>query len=130
MSEQAESFERDGDLDRAVILDEFFAGERASRRAIAAALPAAREGICRIAEACAHKTGQSYHLRALLFSLWNGKPTRLIEIVNLDQALRMDLLAVLAVFGCDAFFYAEIQDAFKRGNLFEWFLEESEEERA
>lgn len=118
MLEQTEQAERD------VVLEEFFAGERASRRAIAAALPAAREGIQRLAAACAHKTGQSYHLRAFLFSLWNGKPTRLIEIVSLDRALRMDLLAVLAVFGCDAFFYREIQDAFKQANLFEWFLDE------
>jgi len=65
-------------------------------------------------------------LRALLYSLWNGKPTPLIECVSLDFELRQDLCLVLLAFGYEdekvKFFYDAVKDAVKRAGLWEWFL--------
>jgi len=115
------------DEERKEVLNDFLADIRRQKEQIRAALPAAHSGITTLVAACACKTGQSYHLRALLYSLWNGKPARLLEIVSLDRPLRAALLAVMNVFGADAFFYDEISRAFKVAGLYGWFLEEGEE---
>jgi len=107
-------------------LNDLFAAMRRQKEKMRAALPAAYAGITALVSACACGTGQSYHLRALLYSLWNGKPARLVEIVSLDRPLREALLAVMDVFGSEAFFYDEISGAFKAAGLFDWFREEGE----
>ncbi len=86
----------------------------------------AKPALTRLVEVCRHKTGQGYKLRALLFSLWNGKPASLLEIIALDRAIREDLVAVLRAFGSDQFFYKEIKAAFGDAGLFEWFIEEGD----
>ena len=81
---------------------------------------------------CAAKTGQSYKLRALLFSAWNGKPTSLLELTGLDWAIKTNLLTVLLAFGCEpgggtpGFFYEAITDAFTAAGLLEWFTAEGD----
>lgn len=87
------------------------------------AVPAAIMALHRLVEVCADKTGQRYHIRSLLYSLYNGHSTSLIEILNLDWELRKDLLAVLRAFGQDDFFYDQIAAAFKSRGLFDWFIE-------
>ena len=82
------------------------------------------EALGELVEVCRNKTGQSYKIRGLLYSLWNGKPYSLLEIVSIDLKLRHDLLIVLACFGADNFFYDEIKDAFVKRDLFDWFVEE------
>lgn len=94
------------EAENAAALEEFFAAQKADRHAVRAALPAAHAGLALLVNCCRNKTGQSYHCRSLLYSLWNGKPTRLVEIVTLDRALRDALLDV----------------------IFKWFLEEGETE--
>ena len=79
-------------------------------------------------EACSHKTGQSYHLRSLLYSLWNGQPASLLDVVHLDRSLRDALLSVVSAFGSDVFFYNEVSGAFKSAGLFDWFIEEGPHE--
>ena len=79
-----------------------------------------------LVEACRHKTGQSYHLRSLLYSLWNGKPASLLDVVNLDRSLRDALLAVVSAFGSEVFFYNQISDGFKQAGLFHWFIAEGD----
>ena len=91
------------------------------------ALPSALVALQRLADVCRHKTGQSYKVRALLYSLWNGKPANLLEIVSLDWTIRKDLLAVMLAFGHDDFFYDEIKGAFVNRGLFDWFIEEGEQ---
>jgi len=91
------------------------------------ALPAAIAGIHRLVTVCANKTGQSYKLRALLYSLWNGQPASLLEIVSLDWELRKDFLAVLLAFGQEEFFYDAIKSAFVARGLFDWFIEAQKE---
>lgn len=81
-------------------------------------------------DVCAAKTGQSYKVRALLYSAWNGQATSLLDgLTGLDWAIKMDVLTVLLAFGCEpgggapAFFYDAISDAFKAAGLFDWFCE-------
>jgi hypothetical protein len=81
-----------------------------------------------LVQACRHKTGQSYKLRGLLYSLWNGKPYSLLEIITLDRVLREHLLTVLEHFGSDLFFYKEIKDAFTQAGLFDWFCDQANNE--
>ena len=92
------------------------------------AIEAAEEAIKRLVMVCANKTGQSFHLRALLFSLWNGKKAELLNVVNLDWALRKDLCAVILAFGCEPFFYDAVRDAFDRKGLLEWFIAQADAE--
>ena len=94
------------------------------RAACALALPA----MARLAEILKHRSGQPYKLRALLYSLWNGKPTSLVELVCFDWQIRQDLLLVLAAFGYEdskvGFFYRAIEEAVQKAGQWAWFLEE------
>lgn len=79
-----------------------------------------------------NRTGQSYKLRALLWSLYNGKPTSLIEILGLDWQVRKGLAAVILAFGFEerstgaSFFYEAIKDQIAGAGLWAWFCEEGE----
>src|SRR5688572_22407017 len=74
---------------------------------------AAGEATNRLCAVMAQKTDQSHRLRALLYSMWNGKPTSLLEIVVLDWPLRRDLGLILMAFGYEDrethFFYDELK---------------------
>lgn len=83
-----------------------------------------------LVDVCAAKTGQSFKVRALLYSAWNGQATSLLDgLVGLDWAIKRDVLTVLLAFGCEpgggtpAFFYDAISDAFRAAGLFDWFCE-------
>lgn len=99
------------------------------RQAITDAQPA----LARLVEVMRGRSGQCYKLRALLYSLWNGQATPLIEITGLDFKLRRDLCAVLLAFGyseelgCSKsrteFFYDAVQKELQRVGQFQWFLE-------
>lgn len=86
----------------------------------------------RLATVMTQRSGQPYKLRALLYSLWNGQPASLVEIVSLDYAIREDFCLVLAAFGYEGkdgqFFYNAITEALKNVGQFEWFLEEHKSE--
>lgn len=126
-------------------LDEFFADQRKmnaeKREAVKAAIPALE----RLCEVLKDRSGQPYKLRAILFSIWNGKPASLVEIVCLDWDIRKDLCAVLLAYGYDAppqfegqpseksapdFFYDEIRTAITKAGQWNWFLEAGQEEAA
>ncbi|MDR3406343.1 MAG: hypothetical protein P4L99_27915 [Chthoniobacter sp.] len=97
-----------------------------------AAAEIARPALARLCEVLKDRSGQPYKLRALLWSLYNGKPASLLEIVCLDWQIRQDLCAVLLAFGFEgnprAFFYAEIKSAITEAGQWTWFVEESEVE--
>ena len=111
---------------------EFVAEQRALRVQKMKLADAAHPALARLVEVCRHQTGQSYHVRALLYSLWNGQPTSLSNVLNLDAAIRADVCATIAAFGFESspnsivpsFFYDAMRDAFKTAGLLEWFLEE------
>jgi hypothetical protein len=116
------------DEEKAEALAEFGARMRAHRahaeEAIAAAVPA----MDRLVDVMRHKTGQGYKLRALLYSLWNGQPASLVEVVNLDTSIRKDFSLVFLAFGLGAgdvaFFYDAVEKPIRNAGLFDWFLEE------
>ena len=110
-------------------LNQFIAESRERRRRHREAATAAGPALDRLLEVCRHKTGQSYHVRNLLYSLWNGQATSLINILNLDYPIREDLCRVLLAFGFEGrtreeppFFYDTIKTAFTAAGLFEWFI--------
>ena len=104
----------------------YFAKLRALRAERAALVLPAVEALDRLVVCCAGGTGQSYKLRTLLFSLWNGKPADLLESVSLDWELKKDFCAVVLAFGHDEFFYDAMEFAFEQRGLLSWFKEECE----
>jgi hypothetical protein len=93
-----------------------------------AAVDRARPSLDRLIEVMRGRSGQSYKLRGLLFSMWNGKPYSVLECVGLDFELREDLGAVILAWGFGRgeweFFYDAMKAAVSRAGLWEWFLEE------
>jgi hypothetical protein len=116
----------------ATAVAEVFSEFRKLRDAAHDAIVEARPAFIHLCQVMAQRTNQSYHVRAILFSLWNGKPTSLLEVVNLDRAIRKDVCSVICAFGChdgkDEFFYEAISGPLKNLGLFEWFIAESEVE--
>jgi hypothetical protein len=105
---------------QARLIEELATLRREQAEADAEALPA----LARLAEVLRERSGQPYKLRSLLWSLWNGKPTSLLEVVNLDRSIRKDLCAVLLAYGSDAVFYDALKAAVTRAGQWDWFVEE------
>lgn len=88
----------------------------------------AKEAMEQLCQAMVSKTGQAFKLRALLYSLWNGKPATLSDVLCLDWFLRMQLVAVISGFGYEGaevkFFYDDMKATLDRHNLMTWFIEE------
>ena len=118
------------DEENKAALAEFFGRQkqvRAEQRAAADAGLAALDRLVAVLKEN-HFTGQPHKLRELLYSLWNGKPAELSELLGLDWELRKDICAVMAGFGYEdeqtKLFYRAIEDRLKAAHLFDWFLEE------
>ena len=111
-------------------LEEFFSHQKKTRSEQRAAAVAGLEALDRLVSVLKsnHFTGQPYKIRELLYSLWNGKPAELTELLGLDWDLRKDVCAVIAGFGFEdsqtKLFYNAISDRLKAAHLFDWFLEE------
>jgi hypothetical protein len=78
---------------------EVFAKLRADNEERKSACDSAVPAVDRLVRIMGNKTGQSYKLRALLYSLYNGQPTSLLEVVCLDWRIRKDFCSVLLAFG-------------------------------
>ena len=91
------------------------------------AVKRAQPALKRLCQVMRHTTGQSYKVRSLLYSLWNGRPASLLQVVDLDFALRADLCAVIQAFGYGRgdweFFYDAIKREVEAAGLWAWFLE-------
>lgn len=98
---------------------------RAERRTAA---KGAVESLRELVKVCAGGSGQAYHLRGLLFSLWNGKPADVSNVLHLDWELRKHFCNVVLGFGWESddvkFFYDAMRSEFERAGLLDWFLEE------
>ena len=105
------------------ILDEFFAGQQTIRREHTAAAVHAAECLGRLIATFPQRTGQSHQLRGLLYSLWNGQPHDLSDVLCLDWSLKKDFCHVVLAFGHDDFFYDAIQALLREAGQFDWFLE-------
>lgn len=116
------------------VLAEFFAEQRRLQRDRHAAVAVATTALERLCQLMQGRSGQCYKVRALLYSLWNGKPTSVIEVLGLDWQIRKDVCAVILAFGWEvpggSFFYKEIKNAITQAGQWEWFIEEGEKEEA
>jgi len=109
-------------------LQEFFARQKSVNaervKAAVVALPALKR-LCRV---MCERSGQPYKVRALLYSLWNGKPVELNEVLGLDWELRKDVCQVILAFGFEEstvkFFYTAIENEIRAVRQWDWFLEE------
>jgi len=109
-------------------MNEFFDRQKLVQEQWPAAAIAGQQALERLVKVLCERSGQPYKVRALLYSLWNGKPAQLIDVVNLDWEIRQDLVAVIAGFGYESngvsLFYRALEDAVKAVGQWEWFLEE------
>src|SRR4051812_24092068 len=79
--------------EKKAVIDEFIASQRVMRKERRAAVDVAALALPRLCEVMHVRTGQSYKVRALLYSLWNGKPASASELMNLDWDIRKDVCA-------------------------------------
>ena len=90
----------------------------------------ALQALDRLALVLQHRSGQPYKLRALLYSLYNGKPASLIEVLGLDAEIRADLALVVEGFGFEdakvKCFYDAMKAAITKAGQWEWFIAEHE----
>jgi hypothetical protein len=119
--------------EEAADLQEYFKrAKTVSRERLAAAI-AAEPALKRLCKVLCERSGQPYKLRSILFSIWNGKPASMIEIVSLDWEIRKDLSAVLLAFGFEGngveFFYSALQRAITAAGQWNWFVEEADDVR-
>ena len=121
--------------ENASALEEFFAEQRKLATEGRSAVAAAKPALLRLCDVLRGRSGQPFKLRSLLYSLYNGQPASLIEIVALDWEIRKDLCAVLLAFGfedprdeANSFFYEELKTAITSAGQWKWFLEAHEEE--
>ena len=110
--------------------DEFFRGLRESRAQQSLCADEAFPALRRLVDVMRHKTGQGYKLRALLFSLWSGKPAELNEVLCLDWSLLKDFATIVLGWGYEDaethFFYDAMIAELASAGLVEWFKAESE----
>jgi hypothetical protein len=132
---------------REAILGKFFSEQRERRTERLAAVEAAEpalERLCR--NVLTQRSGQCYRVRDLLYSLYNGQATSLLEIVSLDWELRKDLCAVFLAFGFEDsefapteggasvtqgdrdFYYAAMKKAITAAGQWDWFCEAHKDE--
>jgi len=116
--------------------------DREERRAAAELARAALQRLCR--DVLSQRSGQCFKVRDLLYSLYNGQPASLLEVVCLDWAIRQDLCAVLLAFGFEdcrhepghdgvekpSFFYAEMKAAIVAAGQWDWFIEVHQREES
>jgi hypothetical protein len=104
-------------------LRQFFAAVNQCTAEQKAAVEAALPALERLIEACSCGSGQSYKLRDLLYSLFNGQGCNLNDVQTLDWSLRKDLAAVILGSGSPGFPDHLIRERFKAHHLDTWFLE-------
>lgn len=109
-------------------MKEFFEREQRVNAERLKAVLAAEPALKRLCQVMCERSGQCYKVRSLLWSLWNGKPAELIEVVSLDWEIRKDLCAVILAFGYEGkgvhFFYAALSHAVRAAGQWSWFEEE------
>jgi hypothetical protein len=94
-----------------------------------AACAQANPALKRLIRIMANKTGQSYKIRALLYSLYSDEATSLLDTVCLDWPIKKDLNAVVLAFGYENpktnthFFYKALESAIQSAGLWAWFVE-------
>jgi len=97
----------------------------ATKRAMLAA-QVAIGAIDRLMPVLQGRSGQSFRVRGILWSLYNGKAYSWLEIVHLDRAIKEDLAALMLGWGCPGCFYDELKAAVTAAGQWQWFTAESD----
>lgn len=84
----------------------------------------AKPALDRLAKMMIQRSGQAFKVRSFLWSLYNGQPVSLLEVVSLDWPVRADVCAVILAFGAPEFFYSQFKETFRTAGIFPWFCEE------
>ena len=91
----------------------------------------AREALPRLIHVLHGRSGQSFKLRRLLFSMWSGTPgADLSDVVCFDWEIRRDLCRLVLGWGYRGgggepeFFYDALATALTAAGLMDWFREE------
>jgi hypothetical protein len=105
---------------------EFHAKMRQLKTERAEAVTAACPALARLCDVMQCRSGQPYKVRALLWSLYNGKPVAMNESLGLDWEIKKDLAKVFLAFGDDSFFYDALREQVTAAGLWEWFVSEAE----
>ena len=111
-------------------IEKFFAQEMEMRQERRAAVKLAIPALQRLCAVLRERSGQPYHLREILYSLWNGKPAPFVDIVHFDWEIRRDLAAVILAWGYEdeevKFFYDALKQAVAEAGQWKWFEQEHE----
>ncbi len=125
---------REEEVELGQILTDFFKSVRSERDEQFRAAEKARPALKRLTSVMRTRTNQSAHVRALLYSLWNGQPTSLLEVVSLDWKVRKDLCRVIEAFGFEekdnpaaSFFYDAVKTVVAASGQWDWFIAAHEE---
>lgn len=123
--------------DRDAALAAFFGVINTSIAEQRAAAQVAWPALALLIEAMAQRTDQSHVIRAILYSLYNGHPACVLDLVTLDWPLRKALSAVLLAFGFEDrhdatlhFFYDAMKAAIVEAGQWDWFIAAEESEVA
>ena len=114
--------------------NELFAAMRRNRDEQLEHVKEATAALDRLVAVMRTRCGQAYKLRALLYSLYNGKAASLLDVVCLDWALRKDLATVILAFGYEdrrngvSFYYDALQARVKHAGQWDWFIALEEDE--
>ena len=112
--------------ERDAVLKDFAGKLNTARDERRAAVAAAEPALQRLCGVMRQMTDQSGHVRGLLYSMFNGQPYSLLEIVAVDWAVQKDICAVLLAFGYEdretKFFYDSIKTAVVSAGLWDWFI--------
>ncbi len=110
------------DAERGAALAEFFGEQRRMKEERREAVAVAQPALTRLCEVMRHCTGQSEKIGRLLYSLWNGRPASLLNLVDLDWSLRKDICAVMLAFGDESFFYDALKAEITFHGMWSWFI--------
>ncbi len=127
MSHYGEILDEEDAAVRKLAADDFGKSLSDMQRERVALVTPALEALRRLVAVCGAGSGQSCKVAMLLWSLYNGRPVSLLDLVGLDWAIRKDLGAVLLAWGYEgrscSFFYEDLKRAFQAVGLWGWLLD-------
>lgn len=127
MSHYGEILDEEDAAVRKLAADDFGKSLSDMQRERVALVTPALEALRRLVAVCGAGSSQSCKVAMLLWSLYNGRPVSLLDLVGLDWAIRKDLGTVMLAWGFESragsFFYAEMKAVFRAAGLWGWMMD-------